>query len=128
MEVKMKFLIPLFLIWNSISALADDDLGRHIEFVSKDDKPQFGVQFADKMAALTFSVVGADLSESSISKLEIQLVNRRTGKVYTKRKLTQTYPEGGNTKGTQAFSMDISDANINELRAAVIVFQADGPN
>ncbi|PIT98974.1 MAG: hypothetical protein COT74_12070 [Bdellovibrionales bacterium CG10_big_fil_rev_8_21_14_0_10_45_34] len=110
----MKSLLALMFLLSSISAHATDSLGQQIKFYTTNGKPKFGVQTAEGMFVITFSVKAYDITKNEmVTNVAIQFVNKITGaKLSDWKEVFKS--QGSSMVGTFAFTASL--ANVEATR------------
>ncbi len=123
----MKFvLIAVSSLFVISSAFADDSLGKKIEFYSTDNEPRFGIQYANALYMMTFTINSDDLSQGKkVNTIFVKFVDKKTNSALSDMKQLMV-PAAGPAGSSQAFGIMLqgpsrTDFIIQNLRDLVLV-------
>src|ERR1700677_462847 len=113
----MKYLLAFLMVMGSTLALADDILGNKIEFYSKNNQPQFGVQMAEGHFSMTFTVNGYDLAKNkSVTSVVVQFFDGTANRPVGSSIRVAKFVGGVYFSGTQVFTLTLP---MNEVKSVI---------
>lgn len=110
-------LASLFILI-SVVARAETDFGPKLEFYTKNNKPQFGIQMYEEGLSATITVSGNDISKNKPVKfVAIQFADKTTGNPISDQMIVSDFGHSVNLTGSQAFTASVTGESATKIQS-----------